>query len=131
MTTRPIRSTVLALAVAITLVAAAGTPASASPGGDQGPAGKAPLDPALHAVGLTPAALALTKAQGAVDRVADRIQAAAVDVDGSGLSGIVVDPAHQAVKVYWHGTLSAAVSREIATARAGGVTVTVSQAPYL
>jgi hypothetical protein len=83
-----------------------------------------------RAIGATADVVALMKNQVVVDRVADRISSAAPDTEAGGFAGVVVDPAHHALTVYWHGPLPAAVSREVTNAREGGVGVTVASAPY-
>jgi len=119
------------LGAAITPVAAS---AATSGGNIPTPALSAkgtPIVHTVHAVDATPAVLALMKAQEKVDRAADRIQAA---VPGgslvSGLGGIIVDPSHSAVRVYWHGPVPPVVAHQIATERRAGTVVTTATALY-
>jgi hypothetical protein len=106
---------------------ASGRTAKSVPGGSEK---GAPSTRSEHAVGATQAVLALMKKQVAVDKAADRIAAIPGGDVSSGLGGIVVDPAHSAVKVFWHGQQPLPLRRQIAAERATGISVTVAAARY-
>lgn len=73
--------------------------------------------------------VALMRTQNALHEVADRIEAVPAG-SSSGVSNIVVDAKHSALRVYWKGAVSAGVSAEIAAAAKDGFTVTTIPAPY-
>jgi hypothetical protein len=66
--------------------------------------------------------------QEALDAVASRVQAASPA--GSGFTDLRVDPAGNAVTVYWKGPVSTGINRVIADARARGIRVSVVRAAY-
>jgi streptogrisin D len=80
--------------------------------------------------GLAPETLALMEKQDALIRLVDRIRAQAPDSPTSGLSGVTIEPEQGTVRLYWHGSLPASVSDEIAAARKQGMVVALKPAPY-
>lgn len=79
---------------------------------------------------VTPAVLALMKKQDALLRVADDVRARAPRTGATGLSGLVLAPKRNALRLYWHGAVPAGVRAVITAARGRGITVTTHQAPY-
>lgn len=65
--------------------------------------------------------------QEAIDQVVKDIRTSGA---ADGISGVVVDPDHRKMSLYWKGAPPAAVANRIKAAAANGVEVTVRQAPY-
>lgn len=76
--------------------------------------------------GITPETLALMNRQARLERVIDRIKAATT----AGLGGVSIDPEHDTLHLAWKGAVPGTVRREVDGARARGMTVDVTAAPY-
>lgn len=115
---------------AITLAA---LPAQAVPDGD-GAAGTRVAVPASSSVpkvpGLTASLVAQMGRQERAGRIVDQIRAAAGSDVSSGIAGIRGDGTGAGLRLYWHGPVPASVTKVIDAARADGVPVTVTSAPY-
>jgi hypothetical protein len=79
--------------------------------------------------GATPELTALMNTQNGLHEVADRIEAVPTGAS-SGVSNIVVDAEHNALRLYWKGAQPSGVVAEIAAAAKKGITVTTIPAPY-
>ena len=131
---RSSRQCVVVLGVAVTAVLVGFTPTTAaSAAGAKGALLVKPV-PGVggqrNVSGLTPQVKALMAAQEPLMRVANRIQSEAPDTQISGLAGLALDTAHRTVDLYWHGTLPAALTTEIAEADDEGIRVAVTPAAF-
>ncbi|GIJ57201.1 hypothetical protein Vau01_047170 [Virgisporangium aurantiacum] len=119
------------VAVGAVVLVATASPAAAAPGGPADGPDRAKRDAAdAILAGLTDRSRALLKVQEDLDRLADDIRAAAPSRRDTGLGGLIVEAEHRALRLYWRGTVPAAVSARIARAGADGLTVTVEPSRY-
>jgi hypothetical protein len=72
----------------------------------------------------------LMVAQAPLDDVADQIESASAKDPRSGIAGLKVDARARSVRLYWHGDVSAAVSKVVAAAQDRGVRVDVLPGRY-
>lgn len=92
---------------------------------------RAGADPKVGSGALADAAtIAMMAKQTKLDRLADRIEASSPESAETGVSGFYVEAKKNTLKVYWKGAVPAAAAKEIELARAQGMTVEVSAAPY-
>jgi streptogrisin D len=120
----------LAIGAAI-VVALPASPASAGPilPAPTGARSIVTTDDDLYRVrGVTPQTLDLMRRQEKLERLIDRIRAAAPPT--AGLAGVAIDPLRDTLRLAWKGALPAAVAKEVEAARADGLTVAVRPAPY-
>ncbi|MFC6023075.1 hypothetical protein ACFP2T_43855 [Plantactinospora solaniradicis] len=132
-----IRLSALRPAILVTVLAVVvATPSTALAGPDPSSPQKSlvnSLDELLKLTpGMTPELLAAMRAQEELNRLTDTIRTlAAKGATASGdVAGMVVEPERNTLRLYWHGTMPAAITAEIGRARSAGITVVVQSAPY-